>query len=82
MNKSLSLAATEKEYTELANAIIVRAAKDYEEALKRLAKHPNSSTALFTKAEVERFLRSGWFAALTDLDPEMLIQKLNREVAR
>jgi hypothetical protein len=69
-------------YEKLANAIVLQAVKDYRFALKRLAKHPRNESALYTKREVERFCRSGLFTMLTDLDPEMLIRKLNEEVVR
>ncbi|AHM55826.1 hypothetical protein EAL2_c05240 [Peptoclostridium acidaminophilum DSM 3953] len=72
---------TEDEYTKLANAIILQAVKDYRDALRRLAKHPYNNMALSEKQEVERFFRSDWFEVLTSIDPEMLIRKLNAEVA-
>jgi len=67
-------------YEKLANAIIVQAVKDYRYALKRLAKYPRNDSALYTKREVERFLRSNWYSLLTSVEPEMLIRKLNEEV--
>lgn len=71
----------EDEYTKLANAIVLQAVKDYRDALKRLAKHPHNILAQSAKQEVERFFRSDWFEVLTSIDPEMLIRKLNQEVA-
>ena len=35
---------------------------------------------LLRQEEVERFFRSGWFGMLTQIDPEMLIRKLQEEV--
>lgn len=67
-------------YENLANEIILRAVDDYRDALKRLASFPHDRDSRRTKAEVERFLRSGWFSVLTALDPEILIRKLNEEV--
>lgn len=67
-------------YEKLANAIILQAVKDYRDALKRLRKHPRNDTARATKEEVERFFRSDWYSALTDVDPELLIRKLIEEV--
>lgn len=67
-------------YENLANEIILRAVDDYRDALKRLASFPYDRDSRRTKAEVERFLRSGWFSVLTALDPEILIRKLNEEV--
>lgn len=67
-------------YTRLANAIIVQAAKDYAKALRRLKKFPHDKDAAYTKRDCERFFRSGWFEVLTDLDGEVLMEKLQREV--
>ena len=67
-------------YEKLANAIVLQAVKDYRFALKRLAKYPRNDSALYTKLEVERFFRSGRYASLTAVEPEMLIKKLKEEV--
>jgi len=68
-------------YENLANAIILKAVGDYRDALKRQSRFPHDRDSSRTKAEVERFFRSGWFSTLTTLDPEVLILKLNREVS-
>ena len=52
----------------LANAIILQAVKDY--------KHAYSPQC---RAEIKRFFRSEWFCALTRLDGEMLITRLENE---
>lgn len=67
-------------YTNLANAIILAAAKDLRRALRRLKKFPWDKNAKSVKKDCERFFRSGWFQTLTSLDGEVLIQKLHREV--
>lgn len=59
-------------YKELANAIILQAAKDYRKALKYDARG--------RKREIERFFRSEYFSTLTNISGEMLIQKLKAEV--
>lgn len=64
----------------LANAIILQAVKDYRMALKALRENPNSGSAKASKREVERFFRSPWYSALSDVSPEFLIEKLNKEV--
>ena len=56
-------------YENLANAIVLQAVKDY-----RLT---DDEAEL---AEIERFFRSDWFGVLTDLDPDYLIDRLQREV--
>lgn len=68
-------------YERLANATVLRAVEDYRDALKRLSGFPHDRDSRRTKAEVERFFRSGWFSTLTTLDPEMLIKKLTSEVS-
>ena len=65
-------------YENLANAIILQAAKDYRMALKCLK--AKNRTALADKDEIERFFRSQWFTVLTSVDGEMLIRSLTMEV--
>lgn len=69
-----------KNYENLANAIILQAAKDYRIALKCLKLNPRNRNALADKAEVERFFRSQWFTMLTSVDGEMLICALRNEM--
>ena len=66
----------------LAEQIIIRAAKDYRNALKRLYKHPENPTALATKEEIEMFFRSEWFQVLSDIDPNVLIEGVKAKVKR
>lgn len=68
-------------YEELANAIIVQAAKDYREALCLLGMNPNDKSAQHDKRSIERFFRSEWFSILTDLNGELLMKKLKEEVS-
>ena len=68
-------------YENLANAIILQAVKDYRMALKSLKANSRNRTAQADKAEIERFFRSGWFGLLTSIDPEMLMNRLRKEVA-
>ena len=64
----------------LANAIVKQAADDYRKAHKMLLKDPKNPTARKWIREVEEFLRSQWFDALTDVDGEYILQKLKEEV--
>lgn len=68
-------------YEELANAIVLQAVKDYREALGILRFSPKDKNAGISKNEIERFFRSGWFGLLTNINPEMLISRLYKEVA-
>ena len=67
-------------YTELANAIIIQAAKDYRKALKTLKRYPRYEPAKAVVAEVEEFFRSDWYRMLTSVDAEMLMRKIRREI--
>ena len=63
-------------YENLVNAIVLQAVKDYRDALKRLKKKPSNQATLSDTMECEYFFRSGWYAALTNVDGEYLIYKL------
>ncbi len=67
-------------YQELANAIIEQAAKDYRIALAYHLKHPVNPRYQQNICEIERFFRSDWYDALTDLDGEYLIREIRRRV--
>ena len=47
-------------YQELANAIVVMAAKDYRHALRIQHRNPDSQAARIKIDEIERFFRSEW----------------------
>ena len=49
-------------------------------ALKSLKANSRNRTAQADKRENERFFRSQWYSALTDVDGEMLIRFLQKEV--
>ena len=61
----------------LVSGIIVQAVKDYRICTNKLKKKPKNQEALIAKREIERFFRSDWFGMLSDLDPEILLNKLN-----
>lgn len=63
-------------------AIIVQAARDYEVALKKLDKNKNNVLAEQRKQEVERFFKSEWYRALTDIDGEKVMQEVVEKVKR
>jgi hypothetical protein len=69
-------------YENLANAVILQAVRDYRTTLKALRMNPRSKAAQTEKESIERFFRSQWYQALTTVDGEMLIRKLNEEVMR
>ena len=67
-------------YTDLANAIIIQAVKDYRKALKTLKRHPRNEPAKAVVEEVEEFFRSEWYRTLTSVDADMLMTKIRREI--
>ena len=67
-------------YENLANAIVMTAAKDYRDALRSLTRNKNNNNAKRMKEEVERFFNSDWYSVLTDLDGAFLMQKIREEV--
>ncbi|MDO4460820.1 MAG: hypothetical protein Q4C42_12225 [Clostridia bacterium] len=64
---------------ELCNAIVLQAVKDYREAKIKLSYYGRDYEAKRMLDECLRFFRSGWFGLLTDLDPEFLIERLDKE---
>ena len=67
-------------YTDLANAIIIQAVKDYRKALKTLKRYPRNEPAKAVVEEVEEFYRSEWYRTLTSVDADMLMRKIRREI--
>ena len=71
----------QRNWEELAQAIILKAVEDYRKARKKVRHFPDQKGAQATIREVERFFRSDWFAQLTDVNGETLIRRLKEEVA-
>jgi hypothetical protein len=67
-------------YENLANAIILQTVRDYRYALKQIKMNPANKTAMSDAMECERFFRSGWYSAITNVDGEHLINKLREKV--
>ena len=75
-------------YSNLANAIILRAIDDYRRSLERLnylLKTPefNGRRIVETKREIdeiEEFFRSEWYDEMTDISGEDVIRKIRKEV--
>lgn len=69
-----------RQYENLANAIVELAVKDYISVLKILKHYPDNYDAKTTKKSLERFFKSDWYKALTNVDGEWLIKKLQSGV--
>lgn len=67
-------------YENLANAIVVLAAKDYRSALRRQKRHPGNKETQHTIDRLERFFRSAWYEVLTDVEGEYLIERIKKQV--
>ena len=68
-------------YEAIKNAIIEQAVKDYRWARAVLAKNAENVDAIDMRADTEQFFHSAWFALLTSLDGEWLLEKLEGEFA-
>ena len=79
-NRQVQPLIIEDGFSNLANAIILQAVKDYRDALKTLNKYPDSIEGNKMKSDGERFFRSKWFSQVTSLDGNMLLIKLKEEV--
>ncbi len=69
-------------YQALANGIIEQAASDYRDTLRRLKKHPDDKAAMKEAMELEEFFHSSWYEALTQVDPDYLINRLRKETMK
>lgn len=69
---------TNYDYDLLIEAIIIQAVKDYRAVLKKIKKNPFKYEK--EKKEIEKFFYSDWFYALSKLDPNMIIERVNKEV--
>ena len=69
-------------YHQLANAIVLQAVKDYQEALRKYYKGDRSYEVVHEKKHLEDWFHSDQFAIFTDLDPDTLIRRLKKEAYR
>lgn len=68
-------------YTELAAAIVERALQDYKTAAEHIKRKYNTTEAERTIHDVSKFLKSEWFAMLSDLNGKLLLKMMKEEVA-
>lgn len=72
-------------YEELANAIVVKAAKDYRRALRTLKKGYNPLSQKYLDAkkmkyDCESFFCGEWIKSLTDVDGKRLMRKIQENI--
>ena len=75
----MSTASSMDPYQALGNAVVLQAVKDYRDAVKKLSRGKKNSSAEATKAECERFFKSGHFNIFTSLDGVALLSQLEKE---
>ena len=66
----MNTVTTKQAYENLANAIIIKAVKDYTTMPKRY------------KSNCLRFFRSDWYKCLTDLPPDVIIKICEKRLAK
>ncbi len=66
-------------YEDLANAIVLQAVEDWRKAVKTLKKRPRYEAAKQMRDDCEKFFRSEWFEALTNVDGSIILRKLKQE---
>ena len=73
-------------WQELGAAIVLQAVKDYIRVLRYLWRGRGSvedkRKNLSTKMEIERFFRSQWYEALSDIDPERLMRECSLQAKK
>lgn len=72
---------TDENYAELAAAVVRQAVRDYETVLEKLFHKPSGNRRAqleMEQAKLEVFFRSPWYAALTEIDGERLIEMARR----
>ena len=68
-------------YENLANAIILQAVKDFRKCIKAVKRNGrNKEQAIREMRRIVEFIKSPWFRVLTNLDPQVLLEKLKEEV--
>ncbi len=67
-------------WKELANAMIVQAAKDYHSAAIQHKKHPKRIRHIQMMQDCENFFLSDWFCILTELNGENILQRIRGEL--
>ena len=68
-------------YKQLAAAIVLQAIDDFKKAAERVrSKKGNINMAKREMQQVVSFVKSSWFSTLTDIDPEIVLNKLKEEL--
>ncbi len=63
-------------YKDLATSIVVMAIEDFKKAAASYKKGKNRDLSTKTMTEVINFIKSDWYLQLSNLNPEIVIEKL------
>lgn len=69
-------------YKSLAAAIIIQAVKEYRMAIAKLKRHPRDYEAEDKKKQIEKWVKTAWFATLSENSNGEEILKKIREAIR
>ena len=70
-----------RNWEDLANAIILQAVDDYRKCRRLVRRKPDQKEAQAMIREIEQFFRSHWFCQLADVDGIKILEQLKKEVA-
>ena len=65
-------------FINLANAIVIQAAKDYGSTLRKLKRNPKNIDAQIDKYALEKFFHSEWFGLLTNVSDDYVLKMIAR----
>lgn len=75
------MTSIDEAYQNLANAIILQAVKDFRRCIKVVKRNTrNKEKAIEEMREIVAFIKSPYFKTLTNLEPSILLKKLQQEV--
>lgn len=70
----------EKNYQELANAVIIYAAEDLRTAYRRRKRNPKDSKARYDVIKLKKFFYSDYFKVLSKANGELLFDRIVNEI--
>lgn len=80
MAGKIAVELLKENFEKLAQEIIVQAAKDYRDALRILKNDPENCIASADAKQVEKFFLGEFYAKITTIPGEVLIEKLREEM--
>ena len=69
-----------RNYQDLANAVVTQAAKDYKHYRRRIGKNPDDDYAKHEVREIESFFGSKWMKRLINVDGAEILARIKGEL--